>query len=490
MIQGGSDAFLDGARAARRGLRAVRLAGIVAALFGPPLPPSRVAPAAAGLERRDRLALVAILLGVALASLDTAIANTALPVIAADLHSEPAAAIWVVNAFQLTVVACLLPFAALGDLVGPRRIYLGGLVFFTLASLACALADTLPLLTAARALQGIGAGALMSVNIALIRIVYPESRLGRGVGLNALVVGVSFALGPSVASLVLGVASWPWLFGINVPLGLVALAFAVPALPRSERRGHGFDPLTAVFTALTFAALIFALAAAAQREPLALVLAALAATIVFGALLLRRQAGHPAPMLPVDLLRRRLFALSAATSVASFATQGLAFVGLPFYFERVLHFDPVATGLLMTPWPIVVALAAPVAGRLSDRYPPGLLGGIGLAILSVGMISLAALGTDPKLADIGVRMAVCGIGFALFQSPNLRAFMSTAPPERSGGASGMVGMARLIGQATGAALVALCFGLAGARGPVWALGMGAGFAALASMTSFARLWPD
>ncbi len=435
----------------------------------------------------DRRALVAILLGVALASLDTAIANTALPVIAADLQARPAAAIWVINAYQLTVVACLLPFAALGDLIGPRRIYLGGLAFFTLSSLACALAGSLPALTAARAFQGIGAGALMSVNIALIRMVYPGSRLGRGVGLNALVVGVSFAVGPSVASLLLGIASWPWLFGINVPLGLVALAFALPALPRAARRDHRFDPLTAVLTALTFATLIGALGAAAQREPLPWVLLSLAAVAVFGTLLLRRQAGHPAPMLPVDLLRRPVFALSVLTALAAFATQGLAFVALPFFFEGELRFDPVVTGLLMTPWPIVVALVAPVAGRLSDRHPPGLLGGIGLAILGAGMASLALLPAAPRVADICVRMAVCGIGFGFFQSPNLRALMSSAPPERSGGASGMVGMARLTGQASGAALVALCFGVAGVRGPVWALGLGAGFASLAAVASVARL---
>lgn len=455
-----------------------------------PQPPiSTAAPSgeAAGASRNTR-ALVGILLAVALGSLDTAIANTALPAIAADLRAPAAASIWILNAYQLAVVATLLPFAALGDLVGPRRIFLGGLAFFTAASLACAFASTLPLLAAARALQGIGAGGLMSVNIALIRLIFPASRLGRGVGLNALVVGVAFALGPSVASLVLAVGSWPWLFGINVPLGLVALACAWPAVPRSARRGHRFDLLTAALTSLSFAALILALGAAAQREPLPWVLAPLAVALASGALLLRRQAGHPAPMLPVDLLRRPMFALSTLTAVSAFATQGLAFVSLPFYFEEVLHRNPVDTGFLMTPWPIIVALAAPIAGRLSDRHPPGLLGGVGLAILCAGMVSLALMPADPGALDIGLRMAVCGAGFGFFQSPNLKALMSSAPPERSGGASGVIAIARLIGQTTGAALVALCFGLAGSEGPLWALALGAGFAGLASLASFARLW--
>ncbi len=434
-----------------------------------------------------RRALIAILLAVALATLDTAIANVALPVIAHDLQAAPAASIWVINAYQLAVVATLLPFAALGDLIGPRRVYLAGLAVFTVASLACALAGSLAGLTAARALQGIGAGALMSVNIALVRLLYPAASLGRGVGFNALVVGVAFAVGPSLASLVLAVASWPWLFGINVPLGVVAFLFALPALPRSPRGSHGFDPLTAVLTATTFAALVLALGEAAQRAAWPQVAAAGLVTLLCGAALLWRQAGHPAPMLPVDLLRRPMFALSTATALAAFAAQGLAFVSLPFFFEGALHRDPVTTGFLMTPWPILVALVAPIAGRLSDRHPPGLLGGIGLAVFAVGMLSLALLSPATSVAGITVRMAVCGLGFGFFQSPNLRALMASAPPARSGGASGMIGVARLIGQTSGAALVALCFGLAGARGPAWALGLGAAFAALGAGCSAARL---
>ena len=441
-------------------------------------------PQAATLDLR---ALVATLLSVALATLDVAVANTALPAIAADLQAPPAASIWVVNAYQLAVVATLLPFAALGDRFGPRRIFLGGLVFFTLASLGCALAGSLPTLAFARALQGIGAGAVMSVNIALIRAIYPAERLGRGVGLNALVVGVSFAAGPTIASLVLAVSSWPWLFAVNVPLGLLALAFAWPALPRTSRRGHGVDPWTAVLTVVSFSALILALSAAGQREPLHLVLIPLVIALVFGVWLLRHEAGHPAPMLPVDLLRRPMFALSSLTAVGAFASQGLAFVALPFFFEGVLHRDPVDTGFLMTPWPIVVALVAPIAGRLSDRHPPGLLGGVGMAILALDLAALALLPADASALNIGLRMALCGVGFGLFQSPKLRAMMSSAPPERSGGASGMIAVARLLGQSTGAALVALCFGLAGLQGAVWALALGAVFSGLAAMASFARL---
>jgi DHA2 family multidrug resistance protein-like MFS transporter len=327
----------------------------------------------------------------------------------------------------------------------------------------------------------------MSVNTALISAIFPPHRLGRGVGLNALVVGMAFAVGPTVASIVLSLGTWPWLFAVNLPVGVLALCIAWPALPQTPRVTHGFDRVAAALNVVTFAALIFALGEAAQRASLEVVLTALATTLIAGGLLLRRERGHPAPMLPVDLFRRPMFALSTMTAVCSFAAQGLAFVSLPFYFETMLGRTQVETGFLMTPWSVLVALMAPIAGRLSDRYPPGLLGGIGLAIMCGGMISLAMLPADPHAFEIGIRMAICGAGFGFFQSPNLKAFMASAPRERASGASGVVATARLLGQATGAALVALCFGIAGKHGPGLALSLGAAFAGAASVASGLRL---
>ncbi|MCJ2038279.1 MFS transporter [Methylobacterium sp. J-059] len=455
--------------------------------MSPPPAPSST-PTHHGLPPAQRgRAMVAVLTGVALATLDTAIANTALPTIAADLGVDPGASVWIVNAYQLAVVATLLPIAALGEIVGQQRIYVGGLILFTGASLVCALAWSLPTLVAARVLQGVGASALMAVNIALIRFIYPAHQLGRGVGLNAFVVGIGFAVGPTVASLILVAAPWPWLFAVNVPIGLAALLLAWTALPETGRSGHRFDGVGSLLNASAFALLVLGLGEAAHEGPLWRILAEAAGSVACFLLLLRRQAGHPAPMLAADLLRRPLFALSATTSVCSFAAQGLAFVSLPFLFQHTLGRTQVETGFLMTPWPVVVALMAPLAGRLSDRYPPGLLGGIGLAGLAVGMGLLAALPASPTVLDIGWRMAICGAGFGFFQAPNLRAIMTSAPPARSGGASGIVATSRLLGQTMGAALVAACFAIADAHGPALALGLGGAFAAVASVVSFLRL---
>ena len=212
-----------------------------------------------------RWAMLSVAIGVAMASLDTAIANTALPAIAAQLQATPAASVWIVNVYQLAMVATLLPLAALGEIVGHRRVCVGGLALFTAASLACALSPSLPLLVAARLLQGLGASAVMSVNTAMLRVIYPQHLQGRAFGFNALVVGIAFAVGPTTASLLLAAASWPWLFAINVPLGVVAFLLGRRALPHTPRASHRIDGLTAVYNVFAFGLLILAFGEGAHR---------------------------------------------------------------------------------------------------------------------------------------------------------------------------------------------------------------------------------
>jgi DHA2 family multidrug resistance protein-like MFS transporter len=449
---------------------------------------AKPAPVTDGLPpERRRWAILAIFTALAMAALDTAIANIALPAIAADLKTTPADVIWVVNVYQIAMVATLLPLAALGEIVGHQRIYFGGLLLFTLASLACALAWSLPTLLVARVLQGLGAAGVMSVNTALVRFVYPSRLHGRGFGNNALVVATAFTIGPALASGILAVASWPWLFAINIPFGVAAMLIGMKTLPQTPRAAHTFDFPGALLTSISLCLFIVGIGSAAHGASAAVVGAELVGAVIFGALLIRRQAGHPAPMLPIDLFRRPLFSLSVATAVCSFAVQGLAFVSLPFYFEDVLHRTPVETGFFMTPWSVVVAIMAPIAGRLSDRHSAGALGGLGLLMLGIGMALLAMLPPSPSVLDIVWRMAICGCGFGFFQSPNMKAIMSSAPDGRSGGASGIVATARLIGQTIGAALAALCFALAGSEGATLALALGAGFGALGCVMSFLRL---
>ncbi len=364
---------------------------------------------------------------------------------------------------------------------------MAGLAVFTLASLSCATSHTLNALTLSRVLQGFGAAGIMSVNSALIRFVYPKALLGRGIGINSLVVASASAIGPTVASAILAVANWDWLFAVNVPIGIAAFSIGLRSLPATPRGKQRFDAGAALLNALTLGFLVAGIDGYAHGESPVTAALELLAAVVVGVVLVRRELSRPAPLLPVDLLKIPLFRLSVLTSICSFSAATLAFVSMPFALQGAMGWNATATGLLMTPWPAAVAFTAPVAGRLADRYPAGLLGGIGLAVFTAGMLLLATLTVDSSAFDIAWRMGVCGIGFGFFQSPNNRAIITSAPLHRTGGASGMLGTARLLGQTLGAAVVALIFSVNG--GSRQALLLAAGLAAAGAVASLLRLTP-
>jgi DHA2 family multidrug resistance protein-like MFS transporter len=303
------------------------------------------------------------------------------------------------------------------------------------------------------------------------------------------VVAVSSAAGPTLAAAILSVASWPWLFLINVPLGVFALIVAARTLPETPRSARRLDGWSVLLNALTFGLLITGIDSLGAGD-LTYPLLALGGAVVAGFVFVRYQLSLPTPLLPLDLLRRPVFALSMMTSVCSFATQSLAYLALPFYFHDELGRSVTETGMLMTPWPLAIAVAAPIAGRLADRFSPGLLGGIGLATLAAGLALLAVLPDDPSTLDIVWRLTICGLGFGLFQSPNNKAIITSAPPERSGGASGMQSSARLLGQSLGAALAAVLFGLAPGNATALILWLGAGLSAIGCVTSSLRIFRD
>jgi len=441
-----------------------------------------------GLPIPQRYRAIAVVgLGVTMAVLDGAIANIALPTIARDLNATPAESVWIVNAYQLVVMISLLPLSSLGETIGYARIYRVGLAIFGVASLACALSDSLTTLTVARVLQGAGAACLMSVNTALIRFIYPRAQLGRGIGINAFVVATAAAAGPTIAAGILSIADWPWIFAVNVPISLLAFAIS-RSLPGTRRATHRFDWGSAALNAIAFALLITIIDDIGHgTRNLPRIGVEAVALLVCGVWLVRRQLAEKAPLLPIDLLRIPIFALSICTSILSFAGQMLAFVALPFYLQNQLGRNEVETGLLLTPWPIVLMIVGPLSGRLADRYPAGLLGAIGMALFAGGLLALALLPPDPGSFDIVWRMMLCGAGFGLFQSPNNRTLIGSAPIERTGGASGMLGTARLLGQTVGAALVALIFNLHAGQGTRIVLFTAAGFALAAMVMSSLRL---
>ncbi len=434
-------------------------------------------------------AMAAQAIVITMAVLDGSIANIALPSIAQDLAVSPAQSIWVVNSYQLAITISLLPFAALGDLYGYRRVYAWGVAVFTLGSAGCALSHSLEGLTIARVIQGFGASGLMSVNVALVRFIFPRAQLGRGIGLNGLFVSASAAAGPSIASGVLSVAHWPALFAINVPLGVIAMVL-IRSLPTTPLAGHRFDWRSAIANACMFGLGLAGVDGLGHGESWPLVVLEFSGALAAGLLLSRLQRGQRAPILPVELFANPVFALSALTSVCAFVSSTMALVSLPFLFAAN-GMTTVQIGLLITPWSITSAGMALLAGRLADRVKAGILGGIGLGVLTIGLLVVWLAPDQPAFIDMAWRVALCGAGFALFQAPNNRLLISSAPRERSGAAGGVLSTARLLGQTLGAALVGVVFSLNGATnvasGASLAIELGIAGSAAAMVVSLLRL---
>jgi DHA2 family multidrug resistance protein-like MFS transporter len=390
-----------------------------------------------------------------LSVLDGTISNVALPTIAQDLSVSSAAVVWVVNAFQLATTMFIVPLTSYGDIIGFARIYRVGVAVFVIASVFCAMAHDLPTLIAARTVQGLGAAAIVATSQPISRFAYPATMLGVSIGIQSLIVSTASAAGPSIGGLILGIGSWPWLFWINVPLGLLALAMS-GLLPQMPRAAHKFDWPSAVLSGATLALFITGLDQ--LRAPANTLFFALetAGALLLGWIVVRRQRDLETPFIALDLLQIKVIRLSLMASFAGFTSQNAALIALPFYFHA-LGYAAAETGFLMTPFPVGSALIAIVAGRLSDRYHAGILGAIGLVVFAAAMALLALLPGHPATWDVVWRTALGGAGFGLFVSPNLRAMVGAAPRHRSGAITGLTTTSRMTGSTTGVALTALIF---------------------------------
>ena len=439
-----------------------------------------------------RMAMLTYCIGLAMSVLDGNIANTALPSIAVQLHAKPEVSIWVVNAFLLAVSICVVPMSSLADIIGYKRVYQAGLVLFTLASVGCSLPRSLDELVLARVFQGVGAACMWSVSAAVMRYTYPRAILGRGVGLSGIIVFSSAAAGPSIASGILAITTWHWLFAINIPFGLLALSLSEKTLAPATGTRHKWDLQSAILNATTVILLITGIDGLGEPNYRSIAAAEIVAAAVFGTLLVRRQLSLRVPMLAVDLFERPIFALASISSACAFMAQGLAFVALPFYFVDALGISQVKAGLLLTPWPIAAGVMSHFSGRLADRHSLRVLGTSGMFVMCSGMLLLALAPAHPSTLDIIWRAALGGAGFGFFGAPNSRAMVASAPRERSGGAGGIATMSRIVGQSIGVSVVAVVFGIV-AHGDVTlrsvdvALVCGASFALTAGVISTARL---
>jgi DHA2 family multidrug resistance protein-like MFS transporter len=409
-----------------------------------------------GLPGRARgFAMAAVMTATTMGVFDGSVVNIALPQIARSLDVSAAAAVWVSNGYLLSAAMTLAIFAAIAARIGFRKLFVFGLGLFTLASLGCALAPSLEMLIGMRLLQGVGGAATLSIAPAILRTIFPNRLLGRILGLNALLIAGSTAIAPVLGGTMLSVLSWPWLFAINIPLGTMAMMLALRAIPDNPaREGQSFDFAGAGLSAAMLGGLILAANAFSQLQSASSLSEALAygtIALLCGGLFIWRQRRAASPLLPLEIFRSARFSLAALTSLASFVSQGMTFITLPFLFQSVYGYSALTSALLFAPWPLGIVLVAPRAGRLADRFPPAIISTVGLCIFAAGLALLAQLPEHAQVWDIGLRSFICGIGFGCFQSPNNREMLANVARENSGYASGVLAIMRTFGQCLGTA---------------------------------------
>jgi MFS transporter, DHA2 family, multidrug resistance protein len=439
-------------------------------------------------------AIAATSIATVISMIDQTIANTALPTIAHDIGATASASIWVLNAYQLGLTVGIVPLAALGDIVGYWLVFRIGIIVFVLASLACCFSHDLFTLSAARLVQGLAAAGMTVTAQPVNRLIFPANMLGRAAGFGAMAVALGAAAGPIVGGAILAVASWPWLFALNVPIGIAALLLQMKFIPRTPGHRGAFDVTSALLSVLVFGLTVFGFDALGHGGTGTLLAAGeLLVAAIVGWFFIRREHAMPVPMFAVDLFANLRFTLAAFACYSSFISQTIAYVALPFAFQTVMGHTPLQVGALLLPWLLAAAVMAPISGPLADRYNSSVLAAIGLALFSLGLLAATLMSTDPAPLDIAWRMALCGIGYGLFQSPNNRALQNSVPRERSGGPQAIQGVARVFGQTTGAVMVAIVFAVDGftgsgisARAFVQTMSIATAFGVIAALASLWR----
>lgn len=413
------------------------------------------------LDLHKYVAITSIIILLVMTVLDVSLMNVALPVIGNEFHVSEAATVWLVTIYQLIIVMLLLPLSSVGDQYSYKRNFLIGLVVFTVGSALCALSRSFPMLLASRVVQAIGGAGVMSVNVALTRIIYPRNILGRGLALNAMFISIATAAGPSLAGWIMSIASWHWLFLINIPLGVAAFFIGFRTLPSNPNppRNPRFDWAGGAMNLAFFGLLFISLGNITRGGDIVICIGLLIIALAIGYFYVRRELRSRHPMFPIDLFRIRLYTTSIGTSTCSFIAQNLTIIALPFLFLSVLNFSELQTGLAMTPWPLATMIVSPIAARVIEKYNAAYTAAIGMVIFMIGLVLLVFIPVNSDIWDIAWRMAICGIGFGFFQTPNNIVMVMATPVERTGAAGGMQSTARLTGQTMGSTIVSIVFAL-------------------------------
>jgi len=391
--------------------------------------------------------------------------NIALPSIGREFKADAVMLGWVAMAYILASAVFLVPFGKLADIHGRKKVFLAGITVYTAASLLCELADSIGALIGFRVLQGIGAALIFGTSLAILTSVFPPGRRGKALGINVASTYLGLSLGPVLGGLLTQEFGWRSIFFINLPLGIIIIAFVLAMLKGewAEARGERFDLFGAAFYGLALIGIMLGFSRLPQRSGFLLFIVG----IVLAGGFIFRESKAASPLLKIDLFRaNRVFAFSNLAALINYSATFAVGFFVSLYLQYLKGMSPRNAGLILIAQPVMMTIFSPFAGRFSDKVEPRIVASVGMAVSSLGLLLLAFLRADTRLAFIIASLAVLGFGFALFSSPNTNAVMGSVEKRFYGVASATLGTMRLVGGAFSMGIAMLIFGALLGRVPI------------------------
>jgi EmrB/QacA subfamily drug resistance transporter len=406
------------------------------------------------------LVLIAVAMGVFLATIDGSIVNIGLNTIVNDLHQPLNVVEWVVLAYMLTISTLMLSIGRLSDMIGKKKLYLAGIIIFTIGSGLCGIAPSVYWLIAFRVIQAIGGVMTMAIGTAIVTDAFPPKERGKALGVMGTMVSVGIIAGPTIGGIILQSLTWHWLFFVNLPVGLIGVFMVARFVPNdSTRIKQHFDFAGAATMFFFMTSLLFALSISQETgftdaKVIGLMSVALVSLAAF--IFIERKSKYP--MINLELFRNRQFSINLITGFMVFVCTAGTTLLFPFFLQNVLQYGSSQTGLMLAVTPVIVSIVAPLSGALSDRTGSRPITTLGLFILALGFVAVSSLSENTSSIGYLLCFIPVGIGIGMFQSPNNSAVMGSVPRENLGVASGLLALTRTVGQTTGIAVLSAIWG--------------------------------